>query len=68
MSQDPPTASQNTPQNAGSSKETASRSLYLQPKTGDDAAIDVPEGYEFIKTIGDGSFGKVKLAVHKLTQ
>ena len=25
------------------------------------------QNYEFIKTIGEGTFGKVKLAVHKLT-
>jgi serine/threonine protein kinase len=25
------------------------------------------KNYEFIKTIGEGTFGKVKLAVHKLT-
>jgi 5'-AMP-activated protein kinase catalytic alpha subunit len=29
--------------------------------------VAAPDGYEFIKTIGDGSFGKVKLGVHKLT-
>jgi 5'-AMP-activated protein kinase catalytic alpha subunit len=29
--------------------------------------VEAPESYQFIKTIGDGSFGKVKLGVHKLT-
>ena len=26
------------------------------------------EKYNFIKTIGEGTFGKVKLAIHKLTE
>ncbi len=29
---------------------------------------DSLENYTFIKTIGEGTFGKVKLAIHKLTQ
>ena len=26
------------------------------------------QNYEFVKTIGEGTFGKVKLAIHKLTE
>lgn len=40
-------------------------SLLLKPS--EDFEVSAPDGYEFIRTIGDGSFGKVKLGVHKLT-
>ncbi len=48
-------------------KDTLNPSIYLQTKTSEEIDIEAPESYQFIKTIGDGSFGKVKLGRHRLT-
>lgn len=39
----------------------------ITSKDNDEGDVGAPEGYQFVRTLGDGSFGKVKLGIHLLT-
>lgn len=63
----PNNSSPSAPHTASTQKDEASSPTNLQVKPSEETDISCPEAYEFVKTIGDGSFGKVKLGLHKMT-